>query len=285
MAICTRCNASLNFFENINHFVGNSKICFSCQGQVKDTLGRLQQQLMQVSAQNNVTEQFCGYIQRELANNRIPPERTPALLQQLNYFKHLTDIWQGRLPVIFVNAIIETDEKAHLDTTAIYYKPNKQVKYIQGRLIATNKNLYFITPDRNSMKIDWNNIVTVDECLGTTPTRQRAVLMHIQVTKGSGGGFYYVSDPKLTVAIITTAVRLWKRHLVELKANPNTQGIPEHVKAAVFQRDGGRCRQCGYTGPYIEYDHVLPRSKGGQNTMENIQLLCGQCNRKKGNRI
>jgi len=135
------------------------------------------------------------------------------------------------------------------------------------------------------MKIDWNNVVTVSESFTTTPKGQKIGLVHIQVSKGSGGGHYQVEDPELTVAIIDTAVRMWKRHLVELKANPNTQGIPDHVKAAVFKRDGGRCRQCGYMGPYIEYDHILPRSKGGSNTVENIQLLCRQCNLKKGSRI
>lgn len=151
--------------------------------------------------------------------------------------------------------------------------------------LATNKKLYFITTGRDSMKVDWNNVVNVDECPGEMPEGQPTMLMQIQVAKGSGGGLYLVPDPTLAVAIIATAVRMWKRHLVELKENPNTQGIPEHVKVAVFQRDGGRCSQCGYVGPYLEYDHIIPRSKGGQNTLENIQLLCRQCNLKKSNRI
>jgi len=265
--------------------LGKPKYCSNCEKQITGTLGRLQQQMMQASAQNMVTQQFCNYVQQELARNRIPPDRTPALLQQLGYLKRLTGIRQGHLPTVAVHAILDTDEVAHLDTSAIYYKPNKQVKFIQGRLIASNKKLYFVTPDRNSMKIDWNNVANVDESAGSTPQGRYTMLMHIQVAKGSGGGFYYVPDPTLAVAIISTAVRIWKRHLVELKENPNTQGIPEHVKAAVFQRDGGQCQECGYSGPYIEYDHKIPRSKGGPNTVENIQLLCGQCNRKKGNRI
>lgn len=284
MAVCIRCNASLSFLENMSH-LGKPKYCSNCEKQITGTLGRLQQQMIQASAQNMVTQQFCNYVQQELARNRIPPDRTPALLQQLGYLKRLTGIRQGHLPTVAVHAILDTDEVAHLDTSAIYYKPNKQVKFIQGRLIASNKKLYFVTPDRNSMKIDWNNVVNVDESPGSTPQGRYTMLMHIQVAKGSGGGFYYVPDPTLAVAIISTAVRIWKRHLVELKENPNTQGIPEHVKAAVFQRDGGQCQECGYSGPYIEYDHKIPRSKGGPNTVENIQLLCGQCNRKKGNRI
>lgn len=109
--------------------------------------------------------------------------------------------------------------------------------------------------------------------------------LHIAVTKGSGGGNYNVPDRLYTKTMIDTLVRLWKRQLV-IYAETKTYGsIPEHVKAEVFKRDGGKCVQCGYMGEYIEYDHKHPRSKGGQNTVENIQLLCRSCNLKKGNRI
>lgn len=284
MATCVRCTNSLNVFEQLS-LIGKPKICHTCERQINDTLQQFQQQVMQASAQNMLTEQFCAYVHNELAARGVPYDRASALLQQLSYLKHLADIRQGHLPTLRVSVILDTDEQAHLDTTATYYKPNKQVRYIEGRLIATNKKLYFITPDRDSMKVDWNNVVNVNERPGMTPTGQNTALMHIQVSKGTGGGFYYVPDPTLAVAIIETAVRMWKRHLVELKENPNTQGVPEHVKAAVFQRDRGRCRQCGYVGPYIEYDHIKPRSKGGPNTIENIQILCRQCNLRKGNRV
>jgi HNH endonuclease len=284
MATCMRCNTSLTFFEKLSH-LGGAKFCSACEREIDDTLQRLDHQMQQLSDQNGVTEQFRTYVLQELANNHIPEDRTDDLLQELDYLKHLTDIRLGQLPIIRVNAILDTDEIAHLETTAIYYKPNKQVRFIEGRLIATNKKLYFITPDRDSMKVDWNNVVNVDEYLGEMPDGEETMLMQIQVAKGAGGGLYLVADPTLAVAIIETAVRMWKRHLVELKGNPNTQGIPEHVKVAVFQRDRGQCRQCGYAGPYIEYDHIIPRSKGGQNRVENIQLLCRQCNLKKSNRI
>jgi 5-methylcytosine-specific restriction endonuclease McrA len=49
----------------------------------------------------------------------------------------------------------------------------------------------------------------------------------------------------------------------------------------VSARDGGRCRQCGSTAQ-LHFDHVIPISRGGANTLANIQLLCGACNRAKG---
>lgn len=61
----------------------------------------------------------------------------------------------------------------------------------------------------------------------------------------------------------------------------NTRVIPQDVKIAVAARDGGRCRQCGSIQD-LHFDHVIPWSKGGANTVTNIQLLCGPCNRRKG---
>jgi hypothetical protein len=61
----------------------------------------------------------------------------------------------------------------------------------------------------------------------------------------------------------------------------NTRSIPQDVKIAVAARDAGRCRQCGSTTD-LHFDHVIAWSKGGANTVANIQLLCGPCNRRKG---
>lgn len=57
--------------------------------------------------------------------------------------------------------------------------------------------------------------------------------------------------------------------------------IPESVRIGVWQRDGGRCVECG-SNEKLEYDHIIPFSRGGSNTTRNIQLLCESCNRSKG---
>ncbi len=60
--------------------------------------------------------------------------------------------------------------------------------------------------------------------------------------------------------------------------------IPEAVRHAVWRRDQGRCVLCG-SRERLEFDHIVPVSKGGSSTERNIQLLCEHCNRKKGNCI
>ena len=60
--------------------------------------------------------------------------------------------------------------------------------------------------------------------------------------------------------------------------------IPQEVKDKVWNRDGGKCVQCG-SNKNLEFDHIIPHSKGGANTYRNIQLLCEPCNRSKSAKI
>lgn len=60
--------------------------------------------------------------------------------------------------------------------------------------------------------------------------------------------------------------------------------IPQQVKNKVWNRDGGRCIECG-SNEKLEFDHIIPFSKGGADTYRNIQLLCEPCNRRKSDFI
>lgn len=50
----------------------------------------------------------------------------------------------------------------------------------------------------------------------------------------------------------------------------------------VFQRDSNQCVYCG-SNKKLTIDHVLPRSRGGKNTWDNLVTCCHRCNLKKGN--
>jgi hypothetical protein len=60
--------------------------------------------------------------------------------------------------------------------------------------------------------------------------------------------------------------------------------IPASIERIVWDRDGGKCVLCGSMND-IEFDHDIPFSLGGANTIGNIRLLCRNCNRKKSDSI
>lgn len=60
--------------------------------------------------------------------------------------------------------------------------------------------------------------------------------------------------------------------------------ISQKVKDQVWRRDEGGCVECG-SKESLEFDHIIPFSKGGANTYRNIQLLCQTCNRIKSDKL
>jgi 5-methylcytosine-specific restriction endonuclease McrA len=61
---------------------------------------------------------------------------------------------------------------------------------------------------------------------------------------------------------------------------------PKFNRINIFRRDGGICQYCSGQFPRDELtiDHVVPRSKGGKSTWDNVVCCCAKCNRKKGGR-
>ena len=188
----------------------------------------------------------------------------------------LANIRNGNLPRVQSSIHLETDELCHLEMPATYHKQNsKSVNMIQGRFIATSKKLHFLAPS-NTYTISWNNVLSVS--IG-----QRGSI-YIELTRQGGTGFYSVPDAEYVVVVLDTLTRMSKRQIVSSNGKDVGRQIPQEVKTAVWQRDGGRCRQCG-AQQYLEFDHIIPFSKGGASTVNNVQLLCRMCNSKKGAHI
>src|SRR3954449_341517 len=68
---------------------------------------------------------------------------------------------------------------------------------------------------------------------------------------------------------------------VRVPRDPHRRKI---TRRAVFARDGWACQYCG-SQTTLTVDHVIPRSKGGPSTWENIVASCAPCNRRKGDRL
>jgi hypothetical protein len=73
-------------------------------------------------------------------------------------------------------------------------------------------------------------------------------------------------------------------HIFREFTNNERESISQDVIDRVWNRDGGRCVKCG-SQDKLEFDHIIPHSKGGAATYRNLQLLCEKCNREKSNKI
>lgn len=56
------------------------------------------------------------------------------------------------------------------------------------------------------------------------------------------------------------------------------------TKRNILRRDGGVCQYCGRRSTAMTTDHVVPRSKNGGESWENLVCACPECNARKGDR-
>lgn len=71
-----------------------------------------------------------------------------------------------------------------------------------------------------------------------------------------------------------------------ISINKSPRNISWRLRALVLMRDGAYCQMCGDTpqsGAKLHVDHIIPWSKGGETTLQNLQSLCEKCNIGKSN--
>ena len=73
-------------------------------------------------------------------------------------------------------------------------------------------------------------------------------------------------------------------HIGVDRGSHRRENLSQRVRDEVWRRDGGTCQRCG-SREKLEFDHIIPVSKGGSNTARNIELLCEKCNRAKSDHI
>jgi Restriction endonuclease len=87
-------------------------------------------------------------------------------------------------------------------------------------------------------------------------------------------------------SIIQRRLELERPVIVQLLANVRVPRIAlQPTRTNILLRDDDTCQYCGKRSRDLTLDHILPRSRGGQSTWENLVACCKHCNGKKGNRL
>jgi len=195
-------------------------------------------------------------------------------MQEVEYLASMRNIRQGRIPTVKSTMVLPPDEHCYIETPATYHQLKKSgTVEVPGRLIVTSKKILFITQSGGG-EIPLSKVLNVT----FQPTG-----IFLELSRRANNGFYVLADSKRVGEIILSAVRLATHRLTGGKER-DTRSISQDIKTAVWQRDQGRCVQCHAT-EYLEFDHVIPHSKGGATSVNNLQLLCRKCNLAKGDRI
>lgn len=187
----------------------------------------------------------------------------------------LSRLREGDLPTVRTPDLhLDAEELVYLDIGATHIRElARGPKHTDGRLIVSTKKLRFVGPG-TGVEIPWSRIVSVAAELDTVV---------VAATSARGGASFAVADPEYLAAALEGALRIAKR-LVLAPGQRDSRSIPQEVKAEVWQRDGGKCVECGESH-YLEFDHIIPLSRGGATSASNLQILCRGCNREKGANI
>ena len=202
-------------------------------------------------------------------------EETSTLISQISRSKRLVSYRDGKLPSVRTKKLLEGGEICHREEQVRFvWNTGTQEKESIGDLIVTSQRIIFVSSTR-SFEFSPSAVMET-QCLSGS--------LRLLCLKQSGTGNYFCRDAEELEAVITGVAKIHK--YLTNTGSPSTMGrhIPDSVRREVYHRDHGRCIKCG-AGDYLECDHIIPHSKGGDNTVKNLQLLCRRCNNQKSDRI
>ena len=186
----------------------------------------------------------------------------------------------GILPVIQTPAELETqaEETVHLFigcslsyTKQLSAGPKTTVH--EGKLAVTDRRMVFNSLTK-SVRFSYRSILGHEG---------NELLIAIQVSNKPRLVFKFNEPNELAYPIFETCAGLANQTKIA-KRPKRSRHIPREVRQVVWQRYAGRCADCD-ANDYLEFDHIIPVSKGGSNSASNVQLLCRRCNLNKSDNL
>lgn len=282
MARCTRCGARDGIFGRVPR-ISQSGFCPDCELVVHQE--QLEKQRKEVERQREEEETY----------RRLTEIEGRLAAQAASRDELIKQIELGYLPILDADLglQLDADEFCHFYSAASYEKKR------EGQLFATNKRLMFLSR-AGGFEISWKRVVRISSAstpvaiqvnnlknyflqnpqLSTIGSADTGSIL-LELTSKNGHGEYKIDNVRVAEAIFRALVKLSK---IIRPTSAVSRHIPQLVKQTVWLRDEGKCVNCGSVSE-LQFDHIIPHSKGGANTVENIQILCRLCNSSKRARI
>ncbi len=220
----------------------------------------------------NLINSLCAYFK---PSQKIL-EEISTTIQRVN---EIAKIRKGDVLSIQTNEIIlKNTEIVYLHqkdvSITIRRKNTKNNEYYRGDLFVTSERIIYKSAKPQNIPIV--NIIAFES--------NKNVIFITSKTATQSGEFYIGKDAEFVEAYIEQAVKRFHRQLDLRQSTNDSRYISQEIRNIVWQRCNGQCVECSSTS-YLEFDHIIPFSKGGSNSANNLQLLCRACNLNKSDRI
>ncbi len=146
------------------------------------------------------------------------------------------------------------------------------MEYAHNRhsLLDSHQVLVLSTGYEPLFKTNWKRAVTAVYC-----GRAEVIETHDNLWIGTGTGkIQFPTIVRFLTGVITAKIR-------------NISGKRRPSKKTIWLRDKGACQYCEkrLTLKDCTIDHVIPRSRKGKHTWDNVVIACRKCNQKKANNL
>jgi len=99
---------------------------------------------------------------------------------------------------------------------------------------------------------------------------------------------HMTSWKRATVLVLKNKAHVVSSRTIRLKnyvkVPPGKMVAGKPTRSLILKRDKHICQYCDYTGPNLTVDHVIPKSRGGDESWQNLVTSCMDCNNCKDNR-
>ena len=146
---------------------------------------------------------------------------------------------------------------------------------------------------RNTQQTEWNSKFQyrienklLDKQL-LTPTCTLQIKIENKYTSPKGRNSYYDHRLFLQNQIEEAFVKIEHQNTFQAQKQEERSKMSDSLRYDILKRDGFKCTICGASaqdGAKLHVDHILPVSKGGKTTKNNLRTLCSNCNLGKSDK-